>query len=83
MIASLGRFRGVANPLGVRLRGFPAWWLHRTYHLFRMPTIGRKARIVLDWTVELFFRRDVVQLGSLQRPREPFERATREAGSEP
>jgi NADH:ubiquinone reductase (H+-translocating) len=83
MIASLGRFRGVANPLGVRLRGFPAWWLHRTYHLFRMPTIGRKVRILLDWTVGLFFRRDVVQLGSLQRPREPFERATREAGGEP
>lgn len=79
MIASLGRFRGVANPLGIRLRGFPAWWLHRTYHLLRMPTVGRKVRIALDWTVELFFRRDVVQLGTLQRPRAAFDRATREA----
>ncbi len=75
-IASLGLYRGVASPLGIRVRGFPAWFLHRTYHLLRMPTTGRKARIVLDWTVGLFFPRDIVQLGSLQHPREPFRRAT-------
>jgi NADH:ubiquinone reductase (H+-translocating) len=75
MIASLGLYRGVANPLGVPLRGFPAWFLHRTYHLLRMPTTSRKVRIVFDWTVGLFFPRDIVQLGSLQHPREPFRRA--------
>ena len=75
MIASLGLYRGVANPLGIRLRGFPAWFLHRTYHLLRMPTTSRKVRIVFDWTVGLFFPRDIVQLGSLQHPREPFRRA--------
>jgi NADH:quinone reductase (non-electrogenic) len=60
---------------GVHLRGFPAWFLHRTYHLSRIPTTNRKIRVMIDWTVALFFRRDVVQLGSLQRPREPFSRA--------
>jgi len=75
-IASLGLYRGVANPLGFRVRGFPAWFLHRTYHLLRMPTASRKVRIVFDWTVGLFFPRDIVQLGSLQHPREPFRRAT-------
>jgi NADH dehydrogenase len=40
-----------------------------------IPTFNRKVRIVLDWTVALFFRRDVVQLGSLQRPRQPFREA--------
>jgi NADH dehydrogenase len=74
-IASLGLYRGVASPLGIRVRGFPAWFLHRTYHLLRMPTTGRKVRIVFDWTVGLFFPRDIVQLGSLQHPREPFRRA--------
>jgi NADH dehydrogenase len=54
----------------VRLRGFVAWFLHRTYHVTRVPTTNRKARIIADWTLALFFRRDVVQLGSLQhRPR--------------
>jgi NADH dehydrogenase len=62
----------------LRLRGFPAWFLHRTYHLSRIPTFNRKVRVMIDWTVALFFRRDVVQLGSLQHPREPFERAAGE-----
>jgi NADH dehydrogenase len=74
-IASLGLYRGVASPFGIRVRGFPAWFLHRTYHLLRMPTTSRKVRIVFDWTVGLFFPRDIVQLGSLQHPREPFRRA--------
>ena len=74
-IVSLGRHRGVARVPGVNLRGLPAWFLHRTYHLLRIPTLGRKARVLADWTVALFFKRDLVQLGGLQRPREPFERA--------
>jgi len=74
-LVSLGRYKGVARVVGIRLKGFPAWFLHRTYHLSRVPTLNRKVRVLLDWTVGLFFRRDVVQLGSLQRPREPFGRA--------
>lgn len=74
-LASLGRHKGVARPLGIPLRGFPAWWLHRTYHLSQMPTFNRKVRIAMDWTVGLLFPRDLVQLGSLQRPKDPFERA--------
>ena len=69
-LASLGLYKGVARVLGFKLRGFPAWFLHRTYHVSRVPTLGRKARVVTDWTVALLFRRDVVQLGSLQHPRE-------------
>jgi NADH dehydrogenase len=74
-VASLGHYKGVANPLGVRIRGFPAWFLHRTYHLLYMPTWGRRVRIALDWTVALLFPRDIAQLGSLERPREPFTRS--------
>lgn len=77
-LCALGRYRGVAKVLGIKLRGFPAWFLHRTYHLAQMPTVGRKVRILLDWTVALFFRRDIAQLGSLEHPHEPFERASRE-----
>jgi NADH dehydrogenase len=43
-----------------------------------MPTLNRKVRICLDWTVALFFPRDVVALGSLQRPRKAFQRAAAE-----
>jgi NADH dehydrogenase len=75
MLCSLGHYRGVANPLGVRIRGFPAWFLHRSYHLAYMPTLSRKARIALDWTVALLFPRDIAQLGSLEHPRDAFRRA--------
>jgi len=75
MLCSLGHFKGVANPMGVRIKGFPAWFLHRTYHLLYMPTIGRRVRIAMDWTVGLLFPRDVAQLGSLERPRDAFRRA--------
>jgi NADH dehydrogenase len=75
-LASLGLYRGVAQVFFVRLRGIPAWFLHRTYHVLRVPTLNRKVRIIADWTVALLFRRDVVQLGSLRRPREPFAQAT-------
>jgi NADH dehydrogenase len=40
-----------------------------------MPTLHKKVRVVIDWTVALFFRREVVSLGSLQRPRDDFNRA--------
>jgi NADH:ubiquinone reductase (H+-translocating) len=76
-VCSLGRYKGVAKIVGVRLRGFAAWFAHRTYHLYAMPTLTRKAKIAADWTVALLFPRDLAQLGSLQHPREPFERAAR------
>jgi NADH dehydrogenase len=76
-VASLGLHKGVAQVYGIKLRGFPAWFMHRTYHMSRVPTLNRKIRVVLDWTLALFFSRDVVSLGSLQRPREEFSEATR------
>jgi NADH dehydrogenase len=75
MLCSLGHYRGVANPLGIRIKGFPAWFLHRTYHLLYMPSFARKARIALDWTIALLFPRDLAQLGSLEHPRDAFRRA--------
>ncbi|MPZ96656.1 MAG: NAD(P)/FAD-dependent oxidoreductase [Propionibacteriales bacterium] len=79
-VASLGLHKGVAQVYGVKLKGWPAWFMHRTYHMSRMPTLNKKVRVVLDWTLALFFRREVVSLGSLQQPREEFERASRRTG---
>jgi NADH dehydrogenase len=67
-VATLGRYKGIANVLGVRFRGFLGWWITRTYHLYQLPLISRKLRVVADWTVALFFRRDIAQLGSLGHP---------------
>ena len=74
-VASLGLGKGVANVGGYKLRGWLAWFMHRTYHMWAMPSLNRKVRIVLDWTTALFFRRELVALGSLQSPRASFEAA--------
>ena len=78
LLAALGRHRGVGRIGNVRLYGFIGWWVWRTYYLFQMPQWSRRVRIVIDWTVQLFFRSDVVQL-DLQRERE----ALRAAGPHP
>ena len=75
-VASLGLHKGVANVYRVKLRGWPAWFLHRTYHMSRIPTLASKVRVVADWTLALFVRREVVALGQLHRPREPFTDVT-------
>jgi NADH dehydrogenase len=75
-VASLGLHKGVAQLYGVKVKGFPAWLVHRGYHVSRIPTFNRKARVILDWSLALFFRREVVSLGSLHTPNEEFRRAT-------
>ena len=74
-VASLGLYRGVAEIYGIKLRGIVAWFMHRTYHVSRVPTFNRKIRVLADWTAALFFRREVVSLGQLQTPREEFQQA--------
>jgi len=61
-MASLGHTRAVARVFGMRVTGFPAWWIRRTYYLFQMPRWDRRLRIVLDWTVALFFRPDITKI---------------------
>jgi NADH dehydrogenase len=68
-VATLGRYKGIAEVMGLRLRGFPGWFVTRTYHLYQLPLFSRKLRVVVDWTVALFFRRDIVELGGLGHPR--------------
>lgn len=71
MLAGLGTYDGACRVLGVPLSGFLAWWVTRTYHLLQLPTLARKARVVIDWTIALFFPRDIAQLGSLGSVRAP------------
>ncbi|WP_066584935.1 NAD(P)/FAD-dependent oxidoreductase [Cellulomonas timonensis] len=76
-VASLGMYKGVAQMFGrIKVRGFLAWVLHRTYHVFAMPTFNRKVRIMAGWTGSLLLRREVVSLGSLHDPRAEFRAAS-------
>jgi len=67
-VATLGRYKGIADVLGLRLRGFVGWFVTRTYHLYQLPLTQRRLRVVTDWTVALLFRRDIVELGALGHP---------------
>ena len=66
--ATLGRYKGIAQVPGLLLRGFPGWFVTRTYHLYQLPLLRRKLRVVTDWTTALFFRRDIAELGMLGHP---------------
>jgi NADH:ubiquinone reductase (H+-translocating) len=65
---NLGRYKAVGKIGNRTFRGFPAWWLARTYHMSQIPGIARKARAVIDWTASLPFRRDISEVGSIGHP---------------
>lgn len=78
-VASLGLYKGVAEIYGIKLKGYLAWFMHRTYHVSRMPTINRKVRVLADWTLALLFRREIVSLGQIHDPKAEFARAASSA----
>lgn len=61
-LASLGHRRGVAQVLGLRFTGFIAWWLWRTVYLMKLPRLEKKVRVALNWTLDILFSKDNVQL---------------------
>lgn len=75
-MASLGGIAGVAHVKHVTIKGFLAWLMWRSYYLFRLPTFGRKMRVLLDWLLGLFFYPDPVQLpiGQVTQEREGIRR---------
>ena len=67
-VATLGRYKGIADVMGIPIRGFPGWFVTRSYHLYQLPLLSRKLRVVVDWTTSLFFRRDIAELSGLSDP---------------
>jgi NADH dehydrogenase len=61
-MAIVGERTGVADVMGLRFSGFVAWFLWRSYYLMRIPQLEKRLRVVMDWTLDLFFERDLVQL---------------------
>ncbi|MCE5199241.1 MAG: NAD(P)/FAD-dependent oxidoreductase [Armatimonadota bacterium] len=61
-VAALGRRSGVASLKGIHISGFPAWFLWRTIYLFKLPHLRRKAHVAMDWTLDLLFGREIVEM---------------------
>jgi NADH:quinone reductase (non-electrogenic) len=62
MMGSLGHSKGFATLIKARVRGFPAWFIRRTYYLLQMPGWSRRIRIMIDWTFALLFKPDIVKI---------------------
>ncbi len=75
-VASLGLHKGVAQVYGIKARGWLAWFMHRTYHVSRVPSLNRKVRVLVDWTLALVLRREVVSMGGLHKPQADFQEVT-------
>ncbi len=82
-LASIGRRTGVANILGVNFSGFFAWWLWRTVYLGKLPRLEKKLRVALDWALDLFFAKDLVQFLTVPAPTVSFEEASSKLTSVP
>jgi NADH dehydrogenase len=67
-LAAIGRRAGVARVLGLQFSGFPAWWLWRTLYLSKLPRLEKKVRVMLDWTLDIVFSKDLVQFTTLRSP---------------
>jgi NADH dehydrogenase len=67
LLATIGRRAGVAEIFGIKFSGIVAWWMWRGIYLGLMPGWQKKVRVALDWTLDLFFSKDIVQLPTLQR----------------
>jgi NADH dehydrogenase len=61
-MATIGHMKGVASIYGLRLSGLPAWLLWRALYLSRIPTLGRKLRIFVEWSWSMFFPMDITHL---------------------
>jgi NADH:ubiquinone reductase (H+-translocating) len=62
MMAEIGKRTGVATLFGIKVHGFLAWWLWRTYYLSNLPTIKKKLKVVGDWTMDLIYTPDVAMI---------------------
>jgi NADH dehydrogenase len=67
-LAAIGRRTGVARMFGLNFSGFLAWWLWRTVYLSKLPRLEKKLRVMLDWTLDLVFSKDLVQFLTERAP---------------
>jgi len=68
MLAAIGRRTGVAEIMGMRFSGIIAWCLWRAIYLAKLPGFQKKVRVALDWWLDLFFSKDIVQVPTLRAP---------------
>ena len=74
MLASIGHHTGVASFFGFKFSGFIAWWMWRSVYLAKLPRLVKKLRVMIAWTLDLLFGRDIEQMITLRDVEELSER---------
>jgi NADH:ubiquinone reductase (H+-translocating) len=77
MLASIGHHTGVASMFGFKFSGFIAWWMWRSVYLMKLPRVVKKLRVLIAWTLDLLFGRDIEQIITLRDVEELSERWAR------
>jgi NADH dehydrogenase FAD-containing subunit len=72
MMASIGKRTGIGNLLGIEVQGLLAWLIWRSYYLVHLPTLQKKIRVLADWTLDMFFKRDVTMLKTFTEEEEGY-----------
>jgi NADH:quinone reductase (non-electrogenic) len=62
IMAVIGKRNGVGILFGYKVHGFVAWWIWRSYYLSNLPTVQKKLRVMVDWSIDLFFKRDITRI---------------------
>jgi len=73
MLVSVGRFKAVGDVFGVKVSGLLGWFLWRSYYLLRLPTLDRRIRVAIDWTLDLILKHDIVEIGVRRTRARPGE----------
>ncbi|GAA4108332.1 NAD(P)/FAD-dependent oxidoreductase [Enteractinococcus coprophilus] len=74
-VAGMGLGKGIGNPLGIELSGVAAWFAHRAYHNYALPTWERSSRVLGGWINEVIWGKDTTQLKELETPHNAFREA--------
>ncbi len=74
MMAEIGKRSGVATLFGLKVHGFAAWWLWRTFYLVNLPTTQKKLKVMLDWTMDILFKPDVAMIKRFVNEKEKLEK---------
>lgn len=82
LLAAIGHRKGVAMIMGMKFSGFLAWWLWRSIYLAKLPGLAKKSRVLITWTLDLFFGREIEQMitvRDIEALSERFERFQKSA----
>ncbi|MGC1425142.1 MAG: NAD(P)/FAD-dependent oxidoreductase [Nitrosotalea sp.] len=70
IMAQIGKRKGVGILFGMKTHGLLAWMIWRTYYLSHLPTLQKRLRVLVDWTIDMFSKPDITRLDTFTERQE-------------